>query len=251
MISLPGQKRPVQKPPGCGQWHWAQGWIPRIWRERTSSSKNLPPHSNPSILAPALKRLYKEEKISATCSAPMYCGWPPTKNHSWLKSIQARKFLWTLWSRTFMYAVVWQICIEQDGTFAWHCIHASHAPSAIWMPNPISLSLTPRFFISQGLPSFADLCAVSLIIEGFKADGRIRRKFDINILVDAPTTFSMISSGKIEKSKSSLARCVYLCLDWGATDLCLDCATKREQCRGGLWYLRSRETLGSDQFCLR
>ena len=70
-------------------------------------------------------------------------------------------------------------------------------------------------------------------------------------LGNVPTTFSTISSGKIENSKSSLARCVYLCLDWGATDLCLDCATKREQCREGLWYLRSRETLGPDHFCLR
>ena len=87
--------------------------------------------------------------------------------------------------------------------------------------------------------------------QGLKGRWQNQEKIWHRFLVNVPTTFSTISSGKIEKSKSSLARCVYLCLDWGATDLCLDCATKREQCRGGLWYLRSRETLGSDQFCLR
>ena len=154
MISLPGQKETVQK---AGQWQWAPGWIQRIWGERKSCSKNfLLTEIHPSSYSCLEQTQYGGKTQPLVWPQVLRLG--STKNYSWLKSLQPGRFPRTLWSRTFMYVCSCLVDLhKQDETFASHCIYASHVPSAIWMPNPISLPLTSRFLLWQGLSSFA-LC---------------------------------------------------------------------------------------------
>ena len=134
----------VQKPPGCGQWHWAQGWIQRIW-ERRSWCKNHPSHCNPSPYS------------SFSCTFNGFCKISiiddpssAQKKHSRLKCIQLGKFLRSG-------AGHWCKCMQHlFGGFAWNRMEnfcfTSQVPSAIWMPSPISLLLTlPTSLLSQGL----------------------------------------------------------------------------------------------------
>ena len=127
-------------------------------RGKEELQQKLPPHWNPSLirLLPWTDSIWRKKTQPLVWPQVLRLG--STKNNSWLKSLQPGRFPRTLWSRTFMYVCSCLVDLhKQDETFASHCIYASHVPSAIWMPNPISLPLTSRFLLWQGLSSFA-LC---------------------------------------------------------------------------------------------